>query len=123
MLMVAAGRVPNVEGMNLEAAGVQYNERGIIIDDKMRTTNSDIYAVGDCCFKYQFTHIADKMARMVIKNALYFGKERLSSLIIPWCTYTEPEVAHVGLYTHELDVRGHPYAVYTKYFDDNDRSI
>jgi len=107
--VLAAGRVPNVEDLNLEAAGVEYNRQGIVINDKLRTTNKNIYAVGDCCFKYQFTHVADRMARMVIKNALYFGSEKLSNLIIPWCTYTEPEVAHVGLYGHELEARGHPF--------------
>jgi pyruvate/2-oxoglutarate dehydrogenase complex dihydrolipoamide dehydrogenase (E3) component len=60
---------------------------------------------------------------MVIRNALYFGKERLTSMIIPWCTYTTPEIAHVGVYAHELDARGHPYSTYQKDFAENDRNI
>lgn len=72
----------------------------------VQTSNSKIFAVGDVCSRYQFTHASDFMARLVIRNTLFFGKEKFSSLIIPWCTYTEPEVAHVGLYASDMETRG-----------------
>ena len=122
-LFVATGRTPNIEGLNLEAAGVQYSQEGIHINDKLRTTNKNIYASGDCCSAYQFTHMANIMSRMIVKNALYFGNEKLSKLIVPWCTYTQPEVAHVGATQQELESRGDKFQTYVKYFAENDRSI
>jgi pyruvate/2-oxoglutarate dehydrogenase complex dihydrolipoamide dehydrogenase (E3) component len=97
-LLVAAGRVPNTEGLNLTAAGVTCSERkGIIVDDRLRTHNPRIYAAGDCCMDWKFTHAADAAARIVIQNALFGGRKRLSELTMPWCTYTDPEIAHVGV--------------------------
>src|SRR5205807_5004824 len=97
-ILVAAGRLPNVEGLNLEAAGVAYDKRaGVHVDDYLRTTNKKIFAAGDICSKYKFTHTADAMARIVIRNALFLGRARASALTIPWCTYTDPENANVGL--------------------------
>eukprot|EP00172_Hildenbrandia_rubra_P002176 Plantae.Rhodophyta-Hildenbrandia_rubra.ctg2864.p1 GENE.Plantae.Rhodophyta-Hildenbrandia_rubra.ctg2864~~Plantae.Rhodophyta-Hildenbrandia_rubra.ctg2864.p1 ORF type:complete len:680 (-),score=129.13 Plantae.Rhodophyta-Hildenbrandia_rubra.ctg2864:2099-4138(-) len=123
-LLVAAGRKPNVTGMQLEKAGVDYDaKQGLIINDFLQTTNTRIYGVGDCCSKYKFTHAADAMARMVIRNALFFGKEKMSSLLIPWATYTEPELAHVGLYESDLKEKGIAYQTYEKHFSDNDRAI
>jgi pyruvate/2-oxoglutarate dehydrogenase complex dihydrolipoamide dehydrogenase (E3) component len=102
-ILAGTGRVPNVEGLNLEAVGVDYDERrGVIVNDYLQTTNPKIYAAGDICMDWKFTHAADAAARIVIKNALFspFGlsKQRLSSLVMPWVTYTDPEVAHVGMY-------------------------
>ncbi len=98
-ILVAAGRLPNVEGLNLDAANVAYDKRGVAADDTLRTTNPDIYAAGDVASRFQFTHVADATARMVLQNALFPGsKKKLSNLIIPWATYTDPEVAHVGMY-------------------------
>jgi len=94
--LVAAGRKANVEGLGLDAAGVAVTERGLDVDDYLRTSNRRIYAVGDVAGRWQFTHAADAMARLAIRNALFPGKGRLSRLTIPWCTYTEPEVAQVG---------------------------
>ncbi|MGD2114855.1 MAG: FAD-containing oxidoreductase, partial [Acidobacteriota bacterium] len=99
-LLISAGRAPNVEGLGLEAAGVEYDRKGIRVDDRLRTTNQRIFAAGDVASAYQFTHVADALARIAIQNALFYGRARASDLVIPWCTYTEPEVAHVGL-THE----------------------
>jgi len=97
-LLVAVGRAPNVDSLNLEAVGVKYDsKKGVEVDDRLQTTNSNIYAAGDVCSKYQFTHAADFMARTVIQNTLFMGRKKVSSLVIPWCTYTEPELAHVGL--------------------------
>lgn len=123
-VIVATGRRPHVKGMGLEAAGVQYSEQdGIRVNDYLRTTNPNIFAVGDCCSQFQFTHVADFMARIAIRNALFFGRSQASSLLIPWCTYTEPEIAHVGLYPSDLVEKNIPYKKYIKYFHDNDRAV
>ncbi len=106
-LLVAAGRAPNVEGMGLERVGVEFDpRRGIRVDDHLRTTNPQIFAAGDCCMEWKFTHAADAAAKIVVRNALFFGRDKLSNLVMPWCTYTDPEVAHVGLYPHEAAERG-----------------
>ncbi len=105
-LMVAVGRAPNIENLGLEAAGVEYHKKGITVNDRLQTTNSNIFAAGDVASKYQFTHSADFLARIVIGNALFFGRGKASSLTIPWSTYTEPELAHVGKTTKELDDEG-----------------
>uniref|UniRef100_A0A7S1TCV4 DEP domain-containing protein n=1 Tax=Compsopogon caeruleus TaxID=31354 RepID=A0A7S1TCV4_9RHOD len=123
-ILVAAGRAPNVKGMGLEMARVKYDlKEGIKIGDNYATSNSNIFAVGDCASAFQFTHVADFMARAVIRNALFFGKEKFSSLIVPWCTYTEPEVAHVGIFPKDASSRGFDVETYEKYFKDNDRAI
>lgn len=122
-VLVAAGRVPNLEGLDLEAAGVRYDSDGVLVDDFLRTSNPRIHAAGDVCSKYKFTHAADAMARLALRNALFLGRERMSRLVIPWCTYTDPEVAHVGW--HEADARaaGLDVATITEHFADNDRAI
>jgi pyruvate/2-oxoglutarate dehydrogenase complex dihydrolipoamide dehydrogenase (E3) component len=104
-ILVGAGRAPNVEGLGLENVGVEFDpRRGVKVDDRLRTTNRRIYAAGDVCMDWKFTHAADAAAKIVVQNALFFGRKKLSSLVMPWCTYTDPEVAHVGLY--ERDARG-----------------
>jgi pyruvate/2-oxoglutarate dehydrogenase complex dihydrolipoamide dehydrogenase (E3) component len=107
-ILVAAGRRPTVEGLGLEAAGVEYDpKKGVTVDDRLQTSNPRVFAAGDVCSRYQFTHAADAMARIVLRNALFpFGRARVSALAIPWCTYTDPEVAHVGLYEHEAREQG-----------------
>jgi pyruvate/2-oxoglutarate dehydrogenase complex dihydrolipoamide dehydrogenase (E3) component len=105
-LLVAAGRAPNVEDLGLEAAGVALDERGLKVDDRLRTSNPRVYAIGDVCSRYQFTHVSDFHARLVIPNALFFGRSKASRLVIPWSTYTSPEVAQVGLTREEADRRG-----------------
>lgn len=101
-VLAGVGRVPNVDGLGLEAAGVQYDfEQGVQVDDRLQTTNRRIYAAGDVCSRYRFTHAADFMARLVLQNALFSGRAKLSALTIPWCTYTSPEVAHVGISEYE----------------------
>lgn len=107
-LLVCAGRKPNVEGLGLEEAGIDYDERdGVRVDDHLRTTNHDVYAAGDCCTLHRFTHVADAMARIVVRNSLLFGRARASQLAIPWVTFTDPEVAHVGLTDREAREQGH----------------
>lgn len=96
-ILVSVGRQPNLEGLGLEAAGVQYSSAGVTVNDRLQTANRRIYAAGDVCSRQPFTHAADAMARLCIQNALFLGRKRLSSLVIPRCNYTDPEVAHVGL--------------------------
>ena len=105
-LLVAAGRAPNVEDAGLQAAGVEFTEQGVAVDEHMRTTSARIYAIGDVASKYRFTHAADAQARMVVRNALFFGRGKASDLVIPWCTYTSPEVAHVGIAAYEAKEQG-----------------
>ena len=123
-LLVAAGRKPAVNDLGLGAAGVSYDERmGIAVNDKLQTTNPNVYAVGDVATRYQFTHMADFMARMVIRNALFFGRDKFSNFLVPWATYTEPEVAHVGLYEKDLEEKNMEYVTFTREFSDVDRGI
>jgi len=110
-ILVGAGRAPNVEDLGLEAVGVAYDPvGGIRVDDFLRTTNSRIYAAGDCAMAWKFTHAADAAAKIVVQNALFsfgpLGKKRLSALVMPWCTYTDPEIAHVGLYPRDAEALG-----------------
>jgi len=121
-LLVAAGRKPNVENLGLEAAGVETNQQGIVVDDRLRTSNPRIYAAGDVAGLWQFTHAADAMARMVIQNALFFGRKKASDLVIPWCTYTSPEIAHVGMYEHDARDKGIEIDTLTLPLDDVDRA-
>jgi pyruvate/2-oxoglutarate dehydrogenase complex dihydrolipoamide dehydrogenase (E3) component len=105
-LLVAAGRAPQTEGLGLEAAGIDSGRDGVTVDERMRTSNPRVYAIGDVASRYKFTHAADAQARMVVRNALFFGRGKASSLVIPWCTYTSPELAHVGLAPDEVEEAG-----------------
>jgi pyruvate/2-oxoglutarate dehydrogenase complex dihydrolipoamide dehydrogenase (E3) component len=122
-LLVAVGRAPNVEGLDLEAAGVAYDKKGVQVNDYLQTIRPNIYAAGDICSPYQFTHAADFMARIVIRNALFFGRSKASALTIPWCTYTEPEIAHVGLYEKQAREQGIKIDTFTRELGEVDRSI
>ncbi|MCC6215717.1 MAG: mercuric reductase [Polyangiaceae bacterium] len=122
-VLVAVGRAPNVDGLGLDAAGVASNRRGVEVDDRLRTTNRDIFAAGDICSPYKFTHAADAMARVVIQNALFFGRKRSSSLVIPWSKYTDPEIAHVGLSPHEAAARRLEVRTLTVQLGDVDRAV
>lgn len=122
-LLIATGRQPNVEHLNLEAVGVDYDAKGVKVNDRLQTTNKNIFAAGDICSPYQFTHAADFMARAVIQNALFFGRKRWTDLVIPWCTYTSPEVAHVGLSEHRAKEAGRPIDTYIQNFSENDRAL
>ncbi|HEV2854008.1 MAG TPA: mercuric reductase [Thermoanaerobaculia bacterium] len=122
-ILVAAGRTPNVEGLGLEAAGVRYGERGVEVDDHLRTSNKSIYACGDVASRFQFTHIADAQARIVIQNALFFGRAKASALTIPWCTYTTPEIAHVGMYEKDAREKGIETETLTIHLSDVDRAL
>lgn len=122
-ILVAIGRAPNVEGLRLEDAGVAFDKAGVSVDDRLETTNPRVYAAGDICSAYKFTHAADAMARIVLQNALFFGRKQASSLVIPWCTYTDPEIAHVGLYETEAKERGLDVVTLTAPLAEVDRAI
>ncbi|QDT89520.1 mercuric reductase [Gimesia algae] len=123
-ILVSTGRAPNVNGLNLDQAGVKYNERdGVAVNDYLQTTNPAIYAAGDICSRYQFTHTADFQARIVIGNALFKGRSKASQLLIPWCTYTDPEIAHVGLYEHDSAAKNIHIQTFIQELKDVDRAI
>lgn len=122
-ILVAVGRRPNVEGLGLEAAGVRHGPAGVTVNDHLRTTNPRVYAAGDVGSAYQFTHAADALARLVLRNALFFGRARASDLVIPWCTYTEPEVAHVGLTAQQAREQGVEAQTYRLPLYEVDRAI
>lgn len=123
-ILVAAGRAPNLESLDLPAAGVAFHKRGIRVDETLRTTNPRIYAAGDVALKYQFTHAADASARLVLRNALFPGpKAKVSDLIIPWVTYTDPEIGHIGLYPHEAEEQGIPLDTYRVPLAEVDRAV
>ena len=109
-ILVGTGRSPNIEGLNLEVVGVEYDQRaGIKVNDFLQTTNPKIYSAGDVCMNWKFTHAADAAARIVIKNIFFsplgWGRSKLSDLVMPWVTYTDPEIAHVGLYAAEAQAK------------------
>jgi pyruvate/2-oxoglutarate dehydrogenase complex dihydrolipoamide dehydrogenase (E3) component len=123
-ILAGAGRAPNVEGLNLEAVGVAYDRReGVKVNDHLQTSNPSIFAAGDICLSYKFTHTADATARIVIQNALFGGRKKLSSLTIPWCTYTDPEIAHVGMYERDAREKGMEVDTYVRPLKDVDRAI
>jgi pyruvate/2-oxoglutarate dehydrogenase complex dihydrolipoamide dehydrogenase (E3) component len=121
-ILVATGRAPNVEGLGLEAAGVAYDRKGVTVDDRLRTSNRRVFAAGDISSRFKFTHVADALARIVIRNALFFGRARASALTVPWCTYTSPEVAHVGLDEAEAQTRGLAFETLRLELGDVDRA-
>jgi pyruvate/2-oxoglutarate dehydrogenase complex dihydrolipoamide dehydrogenase (E3) component len=127
-ILVGVGRTPNVEGIGLEAVGIEYDENGVKVNERLQTTNPRIFAAGDICSRYKFTHAADAMAQIVTQNALFphplgLGYASVESLIMPWCTFTEPEIAHVGLYEKEAKEKGIEVETYTYKLDEVDRAI
>ena len=123
-ILVGVGRAPNVEGLNLEVAGVDFDpRRGVHVDDRLRTSNHRIFAAGDVCSAYKFTHNSDFQARIVIQNALFFGRARASALTVPWCTFTDPEVAHVGMTEREAQARGVAIRTFVQELHDVDRAV
>jgi len=123
-ILVTAGRAPNVEEIDLEAAGVEYDRKtGVRVNDYLQTSNPHIFAAGDVCSALQFTHLSDAHARIVIRNALFFGRDRASSLTIPWCIYTDPEIAHVGLGEAEAAARGVAIRTFAQEMSAVDRAV
>lgn len=123
-ILAAAGRAPNVEDLGLEQAGVAFDRKaGILVNDYLQTTNERIYAAGDVCLRHKFTHMADATARIVIQNSLFLGRKTLSGLTIPWVTYTEPEIAHVGLHEEEARNRGLDIESFLVPMEEVDRAV
>jgi pyruvate/2-oxoglutarate dehydrogenase complex dihydrolipoamide dehydrogenase (E3) component len=121
-LLVAAGRAPEVEGMNLELAGVAFDRHGIKVDARLRTTNRKIFAIGDAIGGYQFTHVGNYHAGIVIRNALFRLPAKVDYRALPWVTYTDPELAHVGLTEAQAREQGHAAQVLRWPFEENDRA-
>ncbi|HEY6362220.1 MAG TPA: mercuric reductase [Vicinamibacterales bacterium] len=127
-ILVSTGRTPNVDGLNLDAAGIATDAKGAVrVDDFLRTTNPRVYACGDVCLPWKFTHAADAAARIVVQNALFalgpLGRRRLSGLTMSWCTFTDPEVAHAGLSEREAGERGIAIDTYTQPLSTLDRAV
>lgn len=122
-ILVAVGRAPNVNGLDFEKAGVKFSKKGVEVDDFLRTSAKHIYACGDVVGPYQFTHTADFQARLILRNALFPGKSRIEYRVIPWCTFTDPEVARVGLNEKEAKEKKIPYDAYSYPFKDLDRAV
>jgi pyruvate/2-oxoglutarate dehydrogenase complex dihydrolipoamide dehydrogenase (E3) component len=122
-ILVATGRRRNTEGLDLSRAGVRLTSEGAIaVDERLATTHADIFAAGDACSRLQFTHNADAHARIVIQNALFVGRARTDSLIVPWCTYTSPELARVGLTRAEAEGAGRAVDVWRVEWSQLDRA-
>ncbi|PWB46074.1 MAG: pyridine nucleotide-disulfide oxidoreductase [Candidatus Methylomirabilota bacterium] len=122
-IFLATGRRPNVEELNLEAAGVSYNSKGIMVDETLRTRARNIWACGDITGKLLFTHVAEYQARLVVRNALFPFKSRADYSAVPWCTFTDPEVARVGLTEAEAREQFGNVKVYRYRFGDLDRAL
>jgi pyruvate/2-oxoglutarate dehydrogenase complex dihydrolipoamide dehydrogenase (E3) component len=123
-ILVGVGTIPNVQGLDLEAAGVTYDHAGgILVDDFLRTTNPRVFAAGDVCAESKFPHIESAAGRIVVANALFLGRQRLSAEVIPWCTFTDPEIAHVGMYVTEARRRNIPVKTFTILMHEIDRAI
>jgi len=122
-ILVAAGRAPNLSSLDLDAAGIVHDRRGIEVDARLRTTNKRVFAVGDVAGKYQFTHVAGYHAGIVIKNVLFRLPSKLNYDAVPWVTYTDPELANVGMTEAAArEAYGDDVRVVTSSFDEIDRA-
>ena len=121
-LLVAIGRKPNLEGLDLDRAGVKAHARGIEVNDYLQTSNSRVFAAGDVASPYQFTHMAEATASLVVQNALFLKTGKTSRLTVPWCTYTSPEVAHVGISEQDAQREGRDVDVYRHEMSAVDRA-
>ncbi len=127
-ILVGVGRTPNVEGLGLDTVGVEFDKNGVKVNGRLQSSNAKIFAAGDICSPYKFTHAADAMAQIVIQNALFphpfgLGYASVDSLVIPWCTFTDPEVAHVGMYEKDAIAKGVEVETYTFKLDEVDRAV
>ncbi len=121
-ILVAAGRRPNLQGLELEAGGITYERSGIKVDPGMLTSNPKVFAIGDCTGGLQFTHVANYHAGIVIRRALFRIGAKADTGRVPWVTYTEPELAHVGLTEEQARKAGHKVAILRWPFHENDRA-
>ena len=122
-LLVALGRIANVDGLGLEEIGVEFDRRAIKVDNRLRTNLKHIYGAGDCTGGYQFTHAAGYEGGIVVSNAIFRLPRKTNYTNIPWCTYTDPELANIGMNEKRAKEAGIEYAVWTEQFKDNDRSL
>jgi pyruvate/2-oxoglutarate dehydrogenase complex dihydrolipoamide dehydrogenase (E3) component len=122
-ILVAMGRTPNIGELGLQAAGVAYSKRGIGVDEKLRTSQKHIYAAGDVTGSFQFTHAAGYEGGIVISNAVFRLPRKVNYTYMPWCTYTSPELASIGMNEKRAAAAGIRYSVWTEEFRGNDRSL
>ncbi|MDA3913753.1 mercuric reductase [Oleiagrimonas sp.] len=123
-ILIGAGHAPQLDGLNLAAAGIGMNTRGgVEVDDFLRTENRQVYAAGDACLEHKYTNSARASAQIAVGNALFGGRQRLSKLIVPWCTFTDPEIAHVGLYVGQANRQGIPVKTFTLPMHQIDRAV
>jgi pyruvate/2-oxoglutarate dehydrogenase complex dihydrolipoamide dehydrogenase (E3) component len=122
-ILLSIGRLPNVENLDLKSAGVVCDDGGVKVDEFLRTANQDIYAAGDVCMSHKFTNVAWVSARMAVSNAFENKRMRHSEMMIPWCTYCEPEIAHVGMQVWDAHEKSIPVKTYTVMMQDVDRAI
>ncbi len=122
-ILVALGRKPNIDGLGLEHIGVELNKKGVKVDNRLRTNIKHIYAAGDVTGAYQFTHAAGYEGGIVISNAIFHLPRKVDYTFLPWCTYTDPELASIGMNEKAAIAAGIEYSVWTEAFKDNDRSL
>jgi len=122
-ILVGVGRTPNTEGLGLQTAGVMFDTNGVKVNDRLQTSNPAVYAAGDICSAHKFTHLADAQARILLANALFKGRQKSSDLIVPWCTYTDPEIAHVGMYEQDAEAVGISVTTLTIPLAEVDRAV
>ena len=123
-ILTGVGRAPNVEDLGLEAAGVAYEAAaGVQVDDYLRTSNPAIHAAGDVCLEHKYGHTAVVSGEMAARNAMLGGHEQWSKLIIPWVTFTDPEIAHVGMYVRQANPLGIPIKTFTVLMHEVDRAV
>jgi pyruvate/2-oxoglutarate dehydrogenase complex dihydrolipoamide dehydrogenase (E3) component len=123
VILVGVGRAANIDGLGLEKAGIKFDCSGVTVSDHLQTSNLNVYAAGDICSPFKFTHTADALARILIANALFMGRQKTSALTIPWCTYTDPEIAHVGMYEEDALRKGIGVTTLTVPLSDIDRAV
>ncbi|MCP4667758.1 MAG: FAD-dependent oxidoreductase, partial [Deltaproteobacteria bacterium] len=122
-ILVALGRNPNTDHLGLQDIGVEFDRKGITVDNRLRTTQKHIYAAGDITGAYQFTHAAGYEGGIVISNAIFHLPRKTDYTFLPWCTYTDPELASIGMNEKRAGEAGIDYTVWTEAFKDNDRSL
>jgi len=122
-LLVAMGRDPNIQGLNLEGIGIELDRKGVKVDNRMRTTRKHIYAAGDVTGRFQFTHAAGYEGSIVVSNAIFHLPLKANYTFLPWCTYTDPELASIGMNEKGAKEAGIEYSIFTEAFRDNDRSL
>lgn len=121
-LLMAVGRRPNISDLGLEAAGIKYERGGITVDNGLVTSNRKVFAIGDCIGGLQFTHVANYHAGIVIRRALFQLPAKVNTGLVPWVTYAEPELAHVGLTEAQAKAAGHQVSVLRWPLHENDRA-